>query len=240
MDQEPVLKKIAEAMPVTLFINILSMIIIFAVAIPIGIKSAVSRGSAFDRLTTVIVFLLFAAPGFWIALVLMSYFGVRLGWVPVSGVVSLDFDNFGMLKKILDIAHHLILPILVASLGGLAGISRYTRERMLASLEEDYIRTAKAKGLPEHEVVYKHALRNALLPIITIVGLSIPGLISGSVIFESVFSIPGMGRLMVGAVFSRDYNLIMGELVIATILTLLGNLIADIAYGYADPRIKYR
>lgn len=239
VDQRPAIKKIAERMPITVLINFLSIITIFLISIPIGIKSAVNRGSLFDKTSTIFVFLLFAAPGFWLALILMSFFGVRLGWVPVSGIASLDFENFTIFRKILDLSYHLILPVLVASLGGLAGISRYTRQSMLNVIHADYIRTARAKGLSQHAVIYKHALKNALLPIITIIGLSIPGLISGSVIFESVFNIPGMGRLMVEAVFARDYNVIMGGLVLSALLTLLGNLIADIAYSYADPRIRY-
>ncbi len=239
VDQRSAIKKITERMPITILINFLSIMTIFLIAIPIGIRSAVNRGSIFDKTSTLFVFLLFAAPGFWLALILMSFFGVRLGWVPVSGITSLDFENFTIFRKILDLSHHLILPVLVASIGGLAGISRYARQSMLNVIHADYIRTARAKGLSEHAVIYKHALKNALLPIITIIGLSIPGLISGSVIFESVFNIPGMGRLMVEAVFARDYNVIMGGLVMSALLTLLGNLIADIAYSYADPRIRY-
>jgi len=239
IDGRSVTEKIIERMPITLFINILSIMMIFLISIPIGVRSALHRGSLFDKVTTVLLFLLFAAPGFWLALILMSFFGLKLGWLPISGITSLDFENMDLLMKIKDVAHHLILPVFVAGLGGLAGISRYTRERMLHVINEDYVRTAKAKGLPEKTVIYRHALRNALLPIITIIGLSIPGLISGSVIFESVFNIPGMGRLMVEAVFARDYNVIMGGLVISAILTLIGNLIADIAYSYADPRIRY-
>lgn len=238
-DGRPAVKKILERMPVTILINSLSIVIIFLISIPVGIRSAVKRGSLFDRISTVFVFLLFAAPSFWLALILMSLFGVGLGWVPVSGIASLDFENFSIAKKVLDVSHHLILPVLVASLGGFAGISRYMRQSMLNVIHQDYIRTAKAKGLPERAVIYRHALKNALLPIITIVGLSIPGLIGGSVIFESVFNIPGMGRLMVEAVFARDYNVIMGGLVLSALLTLIGNLIADIAYSYADPRIRY-
>ncbi|MFH1790941.1 MAG: ABC transporter permease [Candidatus Omnitrophota bacterium] len=239
VDGRPVIDKIFERMPVTILINVLSLLVIFIVAIPIGIESAVRRGSPFDRITTVCVFALFAAPGFWLALLLMSLFGVRLGWLPVSGIVSLDFDYLGFGCRVIDLARHLVLPVLVAAMGGIAGISRYTRDRMIHVMREDYIRTARAKGLTEKTVIYKHALRNALLPIITILGLSIPGLISGSVIFESIFNIPGMGRLMVEAVFTRDYNLIMGGLVMSALLTLIGNLLADVAYSYADPRIRY-
>jgi peptide/nickel transport system permease protein len=239
IDGRPVRDKIFERMPITILINVLALLVIFIFSIPIGIKSATRRGSFFDRAITLFVFLGFAAPGFWLALILMDLFGVRLGWFPVSGITSLDFENFSALGKISDIAQHLVLPVLVASIGGLAGVSRYMRQSMLNIIHQDYIRTARAKGLPERVVIYRHALRNALLPIITILGLSIPGLISGSVIFESVFSIPGMGKLMVDAVFARDYYTIMGGLVLSAILTLIGNLVADISYAYADPRIRY-
>lgn len=238
VDGRPVLKKIAERMPITILINVLAMIVIISVAVPIGIKSAVARGGLFDKAATVFVFAGFAMPSFWLALILMSFFSVKLGWFPVSGITSLDFENFSSLQKIFDIAHHLVLPIIVASIGGLAGFSRYMRQSMLGVLEEDYIRTARAKGLSESTVIYGHALKNALLPIVTILGLSIPGLISGSVIFESIFNIPGMGRLMVESVFTRDYNTVMAGLVLSAFLTLLGNLIADLTYFYIDPRIK--
>lgn len=239
-DNRPVTQKILERLPITILINVLAMIIIFLFSIPIGIKSAVKRGSFFDKTTTIFVFLGFAMPSFWLGLLLMSFFGVRLGILPVSGIVSLDFENFTIFNKALDMARHLILPVAVAAIGGLAGVSRYMRQSMLNAISQDYIRTARAKGLPEKTVIYKHALRNALLPIITILGLSIPALISGSVILETIFSIPGVGRLMVESVFARDYNVIMTGLVVSALLTLLGNLIADIAYVYADPRIRYR
>jgi len=240
VDARPVMEKILERLPITILINVLAMTIIFFFSIPIGIKSAVRRGSLFDRTTTVFVFLGFAAPSFWLGLLLMFFFGVRLGILPVSGIVSLDFENYALLHKIIDVLRHLILPVTVAAIGGLAGVSRYMRQSMLNVISEDYIRTARAKGLPERVVIYKHALRNALLPIITILGLSIPGLISGSVILETIFSIPGIGRLMVESVFARDYNVIMAGLVISALLTLLGNLMADIGYVYADPRIRYK
>lgn len=239
VDGRAVTRKIFERLPITLLINVLAIFVIFLFAIPIGVKSAASPGSLFDKITTVFVFFGFAAPGFWLALLLMSFFGVRLGILPVSGITSLDFENFSLFGKVFDAARHLILPITVASIGGFAGVSRYMRQSMLSALSEDYIRTARAKGLSEKTVIYKHALRNALLPIITIIGLSVPGLISGSVIIETIFGISGIGRLMVESVFTRDYNIIMAELFISAILTLLGNLLADILYVYADPRIRY-
>jgi len=168
----------------------------------------------------------------------MSLFGISLGWLPVSGITSLDFEYLGALGKVLDVAWHLVLPVSIAAFGSLAGISRYMRTSMIGAIEQDYIRTARAKGLPESQVIYKHALRNALLPVITILGLSVPGLIGGSVIFESIFAIPGMGRLFYESVMARDYPTIMGVLSIGAILTLMGNFLADIAYSYADPRIR--
>jgi len=240
IDSRPVRDKILERLPITILINVLAIFLIFLVSIPIGIKSAVKRGSVFDRIVTVFVFAAFAAPSFWLGLIFISFFGVRLGILPVSGITSLDFENFSSFAKVIDVARHLILPVLVASIGGLAGVSRYMRQSMLSAISEDYIRTARAKGLPERVVINRHALKNALLPIVTIIGLSIPGLISGSVILETIFSIPGVGRLMVESVFMRDYNVIMAGLFISALLTLIGNLSADILYVYVDPRIRYK
>jgi peptide/nickel transport system permease protein len=238
IDSRPVSEKIAERIPITLTINVLSLILILLIAIPIGVFSAVWEESFFDRAMTVFVFIGFAMPTFWLALLLMKYFGVDLQLVPVSGLKSINFDNLSPLGKLLDYAHHLLLPVLIAAFTGLAGLSRYMRTNMVNVLQKDYIRTAKAKGLPNKKIYFRHALKNALLPVITILGLSLPGLIGGSVITESIFAIPGMGKLFYDAVMSRDYPVIMGVLVIGALLTLLGNLIADISYFYADPRIK--
>ncbi|HFC97490.1 MAG TPA: ABC transporter permease [Thermosulfurimonas dismutans] len=238
-DRRPVWEKIRERLPVTVLINVLAMLLILAVGIPLGVASAVREGSLFDRATTVTVFLGYAMPGFWLALLLMLLFGIKLGWLPISGLHSLmGYESLSPTEKILDWAKHLLLPVFVAAFGGLAGISRYMRYSMLEALSQDYILTARAKGLPERTVVYKHALRNALLPLITILGLSVPGLIGGSVIFESIFGIPGLGQLMWQAVMARDYPVIMGNLVLVSVLTLLGNLLADIGYALADPRIR--
>ncbi len=238
-DRRPVWEKIRERLPVTILINTLAMGFILAVGIPLGVASAVREGSLFDRTTTVLVFLGYAMPGFWLALLLMLLFGIKLGWLPISGLHSLmGYESLSPMAKLLDWAKHLVLPVFVAAFGGLAGISRYMRYSMLEALSQDYILTARAKGLPERQVIYKHALRNALLPIITILGLSVPGLVGGSVIFESIFGIPGVGQLMWQAVMARDYPVIMGNLVIVSVLTLLGNLLADLGYALADPRIR--
>jgi peptide/nickel transport system permease protein len=237
-DRRPVLDRILERLPITILINVLSIAVILAVAVPIGILSATRRNSFFDRATTIFVFLGFATPSFWLALLLMDFFGVRLGLFPIAGIRSLGHEYLSWGGQIWDMIHHLILPVFVSAFGGLAGFSRYMRSNMLEVIRQDYILTARAKGLAERVVIYKHALRNALLPVITILGLSVPGLIGGSVIFETIFAIPGMGKLFYDGVMMRDYPLIMGILVMGAVLTLLGNLIADISYALADPRIR--
>jgi len=237
-DHRPVLEKIIERLPVTILINVLSIGLILGTAIPIGILSATRRNSAFDRSTTIFVFLGFAMPSFWLALLLMDFLGVRLGWFPIAGLKSLGFEYLSLPRQILDLAHHLVLPVFVSAFGGLAGFSRYMRSNMLEVVRQDYILTARAKGLSERQVILHHALRNALLPVITILGLSVPGLIGGSVIFETIFAIPGMGKLFYDGVMMRDYPLIMGVLVIGAVLTLIGNLLADLGYAIADPRIR--
>ncbi|MEI6135548.1 MAG: ABC transporter permease [Desulfomonile sp.] len=237
-DNRPVLDKISERIPITILINILSLILIFSVSIPIGVFSAVKQDSLFDRVSSLIVFIGFAVPTFWLALLLMILFGVKLDWLPISGFRSLNYSYLTPLGQILDISKHLVLPIFVSAFGGLAGMSRYMRSNMLEVIRQDYITTARAKGLDERTVIFKHALRNALLPLITILGLSVPGLIGGSVIFETIFAIPGMGQLFYQSVMMRDYPTIMGILVIGAALTLFGNLLADLLYSWADPRIR--
>lgn len=239
-DKRPVWEKIKERLPITIIINVLSMILIFIIAIPVGVSSATHQYSLYDKITTVGVFIGFAIPTFWFALLLMILFGVYLDLLPISGLKSLNYENLSTTGKIWDMVSHLILPVFLEAFGGLAGLSRYMRSNMLEVIRSDYVTTARAKGLTERRVIYKHALRNALLPVITILGLSVPGLIGGSVIFETVFAIPGMGQLFYMSVMMRDYPLIMGILTIGALLTLLGNLLADIGYALADPRIRVR
>src|SRR6266571_1004547 len=237
-DSKPVMTKIGERLPVTLLLNIVQMFVIVALAIPIGVFSATRQYSKFDKVTTVFVFVGFATPDFWLALMLMILFGVQLEWLPISGLRLPTWEYLSFWRQQWDFVSHLILPILVATFGGLAGFPRYMRQSMLEVIRQDYIQSARAKGLPERAVIAKHALRNALLPIVTVLGLSLPGLIGGSVIVESIFAIPGMGQLMVQAVFERDYPVIMGNLVIVASLTLVANLIADVTYSLIDPRIR--
>ncbi len=238
VDDRSVWDKIAERIPVTLMINLLAMTLVFVVAVPLGVFGAVRQGSFWDHWITLFVFVGFATPTFWLALLLMQWLGIQLGWLPLSGIVSLDFERMNFWEKIIDVLRHLALPVFVSAFGGLAGISRYMKTSMGEILRQDFIRTARAKGLSERQVLYKHALRNALLPIVTILGLSVPGLLGGSVIFESIFAIPGLGRLFYDGVMARDYPVVMGILTIGAVLTLLGNLLADLGYAWVDPRIR--
>ena len=239
-DRRPVFDKVFEALPVTLLLNVLSLTLILCAAIPIGIFSATHQYSFADRATTVFVFLGFAMPGFWLALLCMMLFGEQLGWLPISGLRSLDYPSMSTAGQLLDRVRHLILPVGISAVTGLAGLSRYMRSSMLEVIRQDYIVTARAKGLSERVVIYRHALRNALLPVITILGLSIPGLIGGSVISETIFAIPGMGRLFYNSVLMRDYPVVMGVVLMGAVLTLVGNLVADLAYAAVDPRLRRR
>lgn len=240
VDGKKVFDKIKERIPVTLTINLLSLLIIMLIAIPIGVLSATKQYSLFDKLTTVFVFVGFSTPTFWLALILMIIFGVSLGILPISGIQSIDVSGMGPIDRLTDWIRHLILPVGLSAFGGIAGLSRYSRSSMLEVIRQDYIRTARAKGLKESDVIIHHALRNALMPVVTILGLSVPGLIGGSVIFETIFAIPGMGQLFYSSAMARDYPTIMGILVIGAVLTLIGNLIADVSYALVDPRIRVR
>jgi len=239
-DGRAVLTKITERLPVTLWINILAILLILVIAIPMGVVSAVRQNSWLDRSMTVFVFIGFAIPSFWLGLLLMILLGVNLNWLPVSGLHDYSWRQMGFWDQQIDLLKHLVLPVFVSAIGGLAGMSRFMRSGMLDVIRADYITTARAMGVSETDVRYRLALKNALLPIITLLGLSVPGLIGGSVIVEQLFSLPGMGLLFYEAVLSRDYPLVMGITVIGAVLTLLGNLIADLSYAWADPRIRQR
>jgi peptide/nickel transport system permease protein len=234
----PVLDMIRERLPITLTLNVVEMTIIVALAVPVGVTSATRQYSVFDKATTVFVFIGFATPDFWLAVMLQILFGVQLGWLPISGLRLPVWEYLSFWQQQRDFISHLILPITVATFGGLAGFSRYMRQSMLEVIRQDYVQSARAKGLPESVVIGKHALRNAMLPIVTVLGLPLPTLIGGSVIVETIFAIPGMGQLMVQAVYERDYPVIMGNLVIVASLTLLANLVADLSYTLIDPRIR--
>lgn len=239
-DNQPVIDKILERLPRTLLLTVTSLILCFILAIPIGMMSAIKQNSWIDRSLTVLVFIGVSVPMYWIALLLMIFFGIYLGWFPITGFRSIFVDDFSWFQRVIDVLWHLALPLLVTTMAGLAGLSRYVRYGILEVIRQDYIRTARAKGLSEHRVMWVHALRNTLIPLVTILGFSLPELISAGVIFETIFSYPGLGRLIYEAIMARDVFLIMGSVTFGAFLTLIGNLIADISYAFVDPRIRYR
>ncbi|RKY42836.1 MAG: diguanylate cyclase [Candidatus Makaraimicrobium thalassicum] len=239
IDDRRVISKILSRLPATILLQAVSLLVIFFVAIPIGIVSAMRRNSIFDRVMTILVFAGYAMPTFWLALLLILVFGLRLQWFPISGMgpwYTAYLDGFARAR---DLIWHLVLPVAATAFGALAALSRYTRSSMIEAMGENYVLTARAKGLPENRVIIVHILRNALLPIVTIMGLTLPGLISGSFIFETIFAWPGMGRLGYEAIMNYDYPVVMGVGVIATFLTLLGILLSDIMYAVVDPRIRF-
>lgn len=238
IDDRPVIQKVASRLPATLLLQATSLAVIFLIALPIGIISAVRRNSLFDKVSTVLVFIGYAMPTFWLALLLILIFGYRLQWFPVSGMSPWYTAYLGDLARFKDLIWHLVLPVTATAFGGLAALSRYSRSSMIEVMGEKYILTARAKGLTEKRVIFVHALKNALLPIVTIMGLTLPALISGSFIFETIFAWPGMGRLGYEAIMGYDYPVVMGVGVVATLLTLLGILLSDIMYAVVDPRIR--
>ncbi len=237
-DGRPVMKKIGERIWNTLLLNLVAMLIIFSLAIPLGIFSAKRQYSFLDNLGTFGAYLGISIPSFWLAYLLILG-TVKLFGYPVLGMRSFVTEDFTTAEIVLDRLWHLMLPSIILAIGGIAALSRYTRSSMLEVIRQDYIRTAKSKGLPEETVYYKHALRNALLPIITLFGFLIPGLIGGSIIMETVFAWPGIGRLAYQAVLARDYPVVMTINTITAVLVLIGNFVADILYAIADPRIRY-
>lgn len=218
---------------------ITSLVLGVIIAVPIGIVSATKQYSGFDSFFTVFALFGISMPSFFFGLLLIKWLAVELHVLPVSGI-STPGSNFVGFAKFLDEMKHMLLPLTVLTLGSVAGWMRYTRSSMLEVIRQDYIRTARAKGLKEKVVIYKHALRNALIPVITLLGFSLPGLFSGAMLTETIFNWPGIGPVTLNAVNGRDYYLLMGTNMLLAFLTLIGNLIADIAYALVDPRIRLK
>jgi peptide/nickel transport system permease protein len=229
---QPVLKMILERVPATLLLMTSSLLLTLLIAIPLGIYSALNKGKRGDVLCTLLAFVGMSLPAFWTALVAILIFALYLGWFPTSGISDYSGNLFSVLW-------HLVLPVAVLTFGSLAGLLKYQRNSMLQALNSTYIKSARARGLPERTVILKHALKNSLLPVITILGLSLPGLFGGTVVIEQIFAWPGMGSLGIQAIFQRDYPLIMGELMLSAFLIIIGNQLADFLYRLADPRIHY-
>lgn len=239
-DDKPVIKKIGERLPATLLLNLLSMSIIFVLGCITGILMCYYHNKLFDKIANFFVFLGYSVPKYWLAILCMLLFGIKLGWLPISGLRSVNYDYLNWYEKIFDLLKHLILPVVIASIGGIAGLSQYVRGNMLEQLQSEYIKFAKSKGTKSSRIIFYHMFRNVLIPVVTILGLSLPELIGGGFVFETIFSYPGMGRLGYEAIMARDYPLIMGIATITAVMTLVGNFIADIVYAYVDPRVRYK
>jgi len=240
-DRRPVIEKLKERIPVSIKLSGISLLLAYILAVPLGIYSAVRRHTAGERLTTVLVFALYSLPNFWVATMAIVYFGGGDFWnvFPVYGLRSSGAESWPWWRQIQDETWHLILPVTCMTYYTLAVLSRYLRAGMLETIRQDFIRTARAKGLNERVVILRHGMRNSLIPIVTLMADVLPALVGGSIVIETLFSIPGMGLLSYEAVFSRDYPLLMGIFTFSALLTLAGILISDLLYTLVDPRIAY-
>ncbi len=234
--QRQVIDVIGERVVPTLQLTATSFLLALVIALPLGVRSAIKKGETFDNVTTPLTFFGISMPSFWFGLMLQLLFAVTLHWLPSAGRYSLGGPGAG---SVLDLLRHLIMPSIVLALIYIASWTRYARSNYLEVLGQDYIRTARAKGLKERVVLYKHALRNALIPMVTVVMLDIPVLFSGAVITETVFAWPGMGSLFFDSLTKQDFPILMGILMVNAVLVILSNLLADIIYAALDPRIKY-
>jgi peptide/nickel transport system permease protein len=227
-----VMEEIGSALPVTFNIGIITFILANLIGIPAGVICAVRRGKWSDTLLTVFANLGITVPIFWLGILLIYFFGLYLGWLPIQGYTS-PFEDFSLSVQ------KLIMPIICLVLFPLAGTTRQTRSAMLEIIRQDYIRTAWAKGLTERTIIIRHAVRNGIIPVVTLAGMGIPMILGGQVVIETVFNIPGMGRLAVNALFSQDYAVTQGVVLIMSTIIVLSNLLVDISYGWIDPRVRY-
>jgi peptide/nickel transport system permease protein len=241
----PVFDILMEALPNTLLLAGVSLVMVFLVGIIIGVLQAVKQYSFVDGFLSVVSLFFYSMPSFWLALMLMLIFALKVrDWgfpfaLPATGVTSVDYDFMTAGEQLRDRLSHLVLPAATLTLALAAGIARYTRGQMLEVIRQDFVRTARAKGLPERTVIMKHALRNSLIPVVTLLGLYLPFLFSGAVFVEHIFAWPGMGRVIVDAIFQRDYPLVMATSFLFAVMVVLGNLMADVLYAVVDPRIRY-
>jgi len=241
VDKRPVLNKVFSKLKYSITLSMSSLILVYAISLPLGIWSSIRQNSLADRVVTTILFMLYSLPSFFVAVFLLNLLtrGTPLQAFPTSGFESLDTSQMTLLEYIKDVGWHMILPIFCMSYAALAALSRYARSGLLDVIRSDYVRTARAKGLPESVVILKHAARNGMIPILTLLASLLPALIGGSVVIEVVFGIPGMGSYLFESINVRDYNAVMGVLLISSALTLVGMLISDLSYALVDPRITF-
>jgi peptide/nickel transport system permease protein len=232
MYRQPVTELIAKRLPVTLYLGVLAFIVSTILGTAAGIACAVRRGGILDQIISVLANLGIAAPQFWVAILLIYVFGLKLGWLPIQGFTS-PFDDFWLSLK------QIIMPVFCLGVLSIAGLARYARSAMLEVTQQDYIRTAWSKGLSERVVILRHALKNALIPVVTMLGMRARVVIGGSVIVETVFNIPGMGRLLVRSVFDKDFLIVQAGVILMALIVCIANLAVDISYGWLDPRMRY-
>jgi peptide/nickel transport system permease protein len=244
VSREPVMATLVSKLKYSLSLSVVSLILAYLLAIPLGVFSAVKRDTSAERSVTVGLFMLYSLPSFFVATLLLIFFSEGsdvpwLRWFPTGGFQSREFAELTVFSKLSDVLWHLVLPIACLTYGSLAALSRYMRSGLLEVLQADYVRTARAKGLPESTVIVKHALRNGLLPILTLLAGLLPAVLGGSVIIEYIFGIPGMGLWTIDSIYQRDYNVIMAVELLTTVLVLIGILLTDLSYAIVDPRIRY-
>jgi len=241
VDHRPIIDKLKERVPVSVRLSFIALVFAYLIAIPMGIYSATHQYSVGDKISTVVLFALYSLPNFWVATMAIVFLGGGDFWsvFPVAGLSSFGAEQWSAFDQFKDQVWHLILPITCLTYYSMATLSRYMRSSMLEVIRQDFIRTARAKGLSEHIVIYRHALRNSLIPIVTLMADLLPALIGGSVVVETIFSIPGMGQLSWESVLNRDYPLIMAIFTLSAMLTLFGILLSDFLHTLVDPRISY-
>jgi peptide/nickel transport system permease protein len=237
-DRRPVTERIFEKLPNTLQLNVVAFVLAAAIGIPIGLWSAKHSGRRLERASSVLFFLLYSLPSFWVALWLMQILSVRLGWFPLFGMMSDDYLDLGPGARFGDRLRHLVLPVITLAYAQLAIFARFSKSALTEVIQQDFITTARAKGAGEAVVMWHHAFRNALIPLITLLGLTIPYLISGSVIVEQIFQWDGVGLLYYDAILSRDYPTVMGLTVATALITLFAGVLSDVLYALADPRVR--
>ena len=240
LDHRPVLVKIGERLPATLVLNFTSLFIAVLLSVPLGLYSAVRQHSAFDKVGGTALYMLYSLPEFWVALLLIMLFGVHLKILPIQGMESIGARDAGWLHFAWDRIQHMVLPVTCLTYGSLAFLSRFVRGSTLEVIRQDFVRTARAKGLGESRILYRHVFKNTLIPVVTLLGLLLPTLFSGSVILEYIFSWPGLGELFFDSVRARDYPVVMGLSFITAVLVLISTLIADLLYAWVDPRVTYQ
>ncbi|HEX9984622.1 MAG TPA: ABC transporter permease [Thermoanaerobaculia bacterium] len=239
IDRRPVTERIAEKLPNTLTLNLLSFLLSAGLGVPIGMWSAARAGRRTERASAVFFFLLYSLPSFWVALLLMQLFSVRFEWLPLFGIVSDDYAELSAAGQLADRMQHLLLPVLTLTYAQLAVFARFSKSALTEVIRQDFITTARAKGAGTTAVLWRHAFRNALIPLISLLGLIVPLLISGSVIVEQIFQWDGIGRLYFASILARDYPTVMGMTVATAVVTLFAAVLADLLYAVADPRIRF-